>query len=103
MTKLADFMCRDPFEKSVELDITAPDDPLRIAFGRLGLLEPERPLVVTPAKRSKAVIDARADATCSKCGQLVWMAPSSHRSRDSWTCIVCLECLEKVMGLPPHE
>lgn len=96
MTKLADYMTLDPIHRAT--DFTAPP-LLRDALTRVGLdPEKDRPLIATPADRKKSVIDARADGRCRLCDQLVWMSPSSWRSQDIWTCIVCLECLEKAIG-----
>lgn len=100
--KLANLMVRDPFVNAVERE-TKGMDPLLRAFKALGLGEEDRPLVVTPVNRSKRIIDAKADGVCGRCGQAVWMSPSSWRSRQRWTVIVCLECLEKAAGLPPFS
>lgn len=91
-------MRRDPFDVPRGVD-TEHVPLLGKALGLLGFKEEDRPLVATPSNRENHVIGAKEGGPCCKCGQKVWLAPSTQRSKDAFTAIVCLECCEKAVGI----
>ena len=98
-TRLADRVVRDPFRSPpiFDGDHLKPFVRMVIPAERLR----ETVLFTNRASIPKSVIDAKADANCDGCGELVWMAPSSHRIEGPFT-ICCLHCLARARGANPE-
>lgn len=94
--KLADFMMRDPFDRPF-LDVDVSDDSRTAKIIRslfpLGAPGYDAVFFSQRASTPKCVIDSSPDWSCARCGEAVWVSPSSKRAAaDSKFLIVCTHC-----------